>query len=127
MTCPYCRTQNEPGAVRCRFCTSWIAEPVPQREWYRARQGKAIAGVCRGLSNRFGVPVAVLRLLFLLSVIFGGWGLLLYGALWIAMPVDPAPAVAPGAWSAPPPPGGPLTPPPPQPPTKLEPGASTAG
>ena len=120
MTCPYCRTENEPGAVRCRACTSWIAEPVPQREWLRARQGKMIAGVCRGLSNRFGVPLAVTRLVFVLSVLFGGWGVLLYLALWIAMPLEPAPA-APAARAAPPPQ---VPTPSPQPPANLEPGAA---
>jgi phage shock protein PspC (stress-responsive transcriptional regulator) len=120
MTCPYCRTENEPGAVRCRACTSWIAEPVPQREWLRARQGKMIAGVCRGLSNRFGVPLAVTRLVFVLSVLFGGWGVLLYLALWIAMPLEPA-AAAPAARPAPPPP---VPTPSPQPPANLERGAA---
>ena len=23
-TCPYCRTENQPGAVRCSHCTSWM-------------------------------------------------------------------------------------------------------
>jgi phage shock protein C len=89
MTCPYCRSENDAGAVRCRACTSWISEPVPQREWFRARAGKVVAGVGRGLSNRFGVPVAVVRLAF---VVFGGWGVLLYLALWIAMPMEPGAA-----------------------------------
>jgi phage shock protein PspC (stress-responsive transcriptional regulator) len=101
-TCPYCRTENESGAVRCRSCTSWFSEPVPQREWLRARQGRVIAGVCRGLADRFGVPVAVLRLVFVLSALFGGWGLILYVALWIAMPLPPLPSAAQAG--APPPP-----------------------
>ena len=59
ITCPYCRTENEPGAVRCRHCTSWMAQPPIQREWYRAREGKMIAGVCRGLADRFAIPLAL--------------------------------------------------------------------
>jgi len=113
MICPYCRTENETGAVRCRHCTSWI-EAAPRRpEWYRAREGRMIAGVCRGLSDRFSVPVAALRLILLLSILLGGWGLILYIALWIAMPLVPAPAA--------PAPSPVVTPPPP--PAKLEPGA----
>lgn len=96
MNCPYCRTENEPGAVRCRHCTSWIEASPRGREWYRAREGKMIAGVCRGLSDRFGAPVAALRLIFVLSVLLGGWGIILYVALWIAMPRLPEPN-APGA------------------------------
>jgi phage shock protein PspC (stress-responsive transcriptional regulator) len=29
------------------------------------------------------------RLVFLLSILFGGWGILAYVALWIAMPLEP--------------------------------------
>jgi phage shock protein PspC (stress-responsive transcriptional regulator) len=52
-----------------------------------------VAGVCRGLADRFGVPVAALRLMFIGSIFFGGWGILAYLALWIAMPVSPARAL----------------------------------
>jgi phage shock protein C len=89
MNCPYCRTENEPGAIRCRSCTSWISDAPIRGEWYRSRQGRMIGGVARGLSNRFGVPVAALRLVLLLSILAGGWGVILYLALWIAMPPDP--------------------------------------
>jgi phage shock protein PspC (stress-responsive transcriptional regulator) len=66
-----------------------------------------IAGVCRGLADRFGIPIAVTRLLAILSVFAGGWGFILYGALWIAMPLTPLPTfVAP-------PVAGPLVTPPP--------------
>ena len=107
-TCPYCRTENQPGAVRCSHCTSWMDQRPFQREWYRAREGKMIAGVCRGLADRFSLPIAVVRVLFLLSVCAGGWGIILYVALWIAMPLAPLPATVPPAMA------GPLvTPPPP--------------
>ena len=92
MTCPYCRTRNEPGSTRCAACTSWMVDPPPVREWTRARRARMAAGVCRGLAARFGVPVAALRLAFVLSVLLGGWGILAYLALWIAMPLEPAPA-----------------------------------
>lgn len=94
MTCPYCRSQNQPGSTRCAACTSWMVDPPPVREWTRARSQRMLAGVCRGLATRFGVPVAALRLGFVLSVLLGGWGILAYLALWIAMPLEPAPAAA---------------------------------
>ncbi len=89
MLCPYCRTENAAGATRCAACTSWMADPPPVREWTRARSGRMIAGVARGLANRFGIPIAAVRLVFLLSILFGGWGILVYVALWIAMPQEP--------------------------------------
>ncbi len=90
MICPHCRTENLPGATRCAACTSWMVSPPPVREWTRARQGKVVGGVCRGLANRFGLPVAALRLAFVLSVFLGFAGVVAYVALWIAMPLEPA-------------------------------------
>ncbi len=95
MLCPYCRTQNAEGATRCAACTSWIVDRPPVREWTRPREGRLIAGVCRGLANRFGLPIAAVRVAFLLSMAFGGWGLIVYVALWIAMPLEPLALPAP--------------------------------
>ncbi|HEY7723943.1 MAG TPA: PspC domain-containing protein [Anaeromyxobacteraceae bacterium] len=95
MICPYCRTENRPGAVKCAACGSWMTEPAPVREWVRPRQGRMIAGVCRGLSERFGLPVAAWRVAFLLSLCLWGVALIVYVALWIAMPSAPLPAPIP--------------------------------
>jgi len=91
MICPYCRTENRPGATKCAACSSWMVSPPPVREWIRPRQGKMIAGVCRGLADRFGLPVAAWRFAFLISLCLGALGLVCYVALWIAMPQAPAP------------------------------------
>jgi phage shock protein C len=88
MRCPYCQTETLPGATRCPACTSWIGEPAV-REWTRARDGRVVAGVARGLARRFGLPVAAVRLAFLLCVPLGLWGVLAYVACWIAMPEEP--------------------------------------
>lgn len=109
--CPYCRTENAAGAVRCAQCTSWLSSRPLQREWYRAREGKMIAGVCRGLADRFSLPVALARALFIASIFAGGWGIVAYVALWIAMPLEPQPA--PAAPAQPPVVPGPLVTPPP--------------
>jgi phage shock protein PspC (stress-responsive transcriptional regulator) len=108
-TCPYCRTENESGATRCRHCTSWMDQRPLQREWYRAREGRMIAGVCRGLADRFALPLALVRVLFILSIFAGGWGIIVYIALWIAMPQTPL--ALPAAQTAV---AGPLVTPPPQ-------------
>jgi phage shock protein C len=88
MICPYCRTENAAGAIRCAACTSWMVDRRPVRDWTRPREGRFIAGVARGLSERFGVPCAAVRLAFLLSILLGGWGIVAYVALWIAMPLE---------------------------------------
>lgn len=100
MLCPYCRTENRPGSTRCASCTSWMVEHQPVREWTRARHGALLGGVARGLANRFGLPVAAVRLAFILGTLFGLWGLVVYVALWAIMPQEPLALPA----GAPPPP-----------------------
>ena len=120
MQCPYCLTENEEGATKCAACSSWMVAKPPVREWTRSYEGKRLGGVCRGLADRFGVPVAALRLLFIGSILFGGWGVLAYLALWISLPLvggpkpaeavaTPAPEPTPSPWREPPVPSVPVT------------------
>lgn len=103
MTCPYCRTENLPGAVKCAACASWMVDQPPVREWIRPRRGRMLAGVCRGLADRFGLPIAAWRFAFLISLCLGFLGLIVYVALWIAMPSEPDPLLAPRQPAPPPP------------------------
>jgi phage shock protein C len=89
MICPYCRTENAPGAVRCAACTSWMTERPAVREWTRSREGAWIGGVASGLAKRFGLPITAVRLAFVLATLLGLWGLVVYVALWILMPLEP--------------------------------------
>jgi phage shock protein PspC (stress-responsive transcriptional regulator) len=54
-----------------------------------------IAGVCGGLGKYFSVDATVVRLVFLLLLIFGGAGFLLYLVLWIVAPEEPLTGTAP--------------------------------
>lgn len=51
----------------------------------RARRGKVIAGVCRGLAEHYGWSIGTVRFLFVLFGLFGA-GELAYIVLWILMP-----------------------------------------
>jgi phage shock protein C len=57
----------------------------------RPRRGKLIAGVCAGIARRFGWPVRTVRVAFVASLLLPGPQILLYIALWVAMPKDPRP------------------------------------
>jgi phage shock protein C len=59
------------------------------KKLYRDEYHKKIAGVCSGLAEYFNVDVAVVRVLFVLALIFHGGGLLIYIVLWIALPKKP--------------------------------------
>lgn len=53
---------------------------------YRARTGKVLGGVSGGLADYLNIDKVVIRILFVLLVVFGGSGVLVYIILWIAIP-----------------------------------------
>jgi phage shock protein C len=67
----------------------------PTRKLYRSRTNKQVAGVCGGLSAYFNVDVTLMRVLFILLGILGLAGVILYIAMWIIVPVEPAVGGAP--------------------------------
>jgi phage shock protein PspC (stress-responsive transcriptional regulator) len=54
----------------------------------RAMADKKIAGVCSGLAKQYGWDVTLVRLAFLLGIVFHGIGLLVYVLAWITRPRD---------------------------------------
>jgi phage shock protein C len=56
----------------------------------RTSNDKMIAGVCSGLARYFNVDPALVRLLFVVAVLFAGASPLIYLLLWIIMPLDNA-------------------------------------
>lgn len=55
----------------------------------RPREGRMIAGVCAGLANYFGIDVTIVRIIWVLLLLPGGFpGLLPYIVLWILMPEE---------------------------------------
>jgi signal transduction histidine kinase len=60
----------------------------------RQRDGRVLAGVCIGLARGLRVDVGVVRLGLLLLCLAGGIGIVIYGALWVVLPVESAPAAA---------------------------------
>jgi phage shock protein PspC (stress-responsive transcriptional regulator) len=52
----------------------------------RPRDGKMIAGVCAGLAHRFGLPVFLVRLIFVVSCLLPGPQVVIYILLWILLP-----------------------------------------
>jgi phage shock protein C len=53
---------------------------------YRSNRDKMVAGVCGGLAEYFNVDSSLIRLLWVLLIIFGGSGLLLYIIGWVVIP-----------------------------------------
>jgi signal transduction histidine kinase/phage shock protein PspC (stress-responsive transcriptional regulator) len=63
--------------------------------------GRVLAGVAGGVADHLGVPDRTIRLLFILMTVFGGFGVLIYAALWFLMPpaTAPAPKTPGAAWA----------------------------
>jgi phage shock protein C len=55
---------------------------------YKSRRDRMIDGVCGGIAEYFDADPTIIRVLFVLSIFFGGTGLFLYIAGMIIMPVN---------------------------------------
>lgn len=59
------------------------------KKLYRSVTDKMLGGVCGGLAEYFAIDPVIVRLIFVLAVIFGGSGILAYIILWIIIPQKP--------------------------------------
>lgn len=57
-----------------------------ERRLFRDIDNSTIAGVCAGIANFFSIDVVIIRAIFVVMFIFGGFGLPLYIILWIIVP-----------------------------------------
>lgn len=60
----------------------------------RVKSERKIAGVAAGIGRRYGVDPLLIRVAFVVSTIFGGAGIPLYLAAWLAMPDENRPPAA---------------------------------
>jgi phage shock protein C len=57
---------------------------------YRSRRHRIIAGVAAGMAERFGIPIWVMRLIWLALLLPGGIpGVVPYLIFWLIMPEEP--------------------------------------
>src|SRR5438477_9041266 len=67
-------------------------EPKGPRRLTRSSEDRVIAGVCGGIGGYVGIDPVVVRLIFIVLLFFGGAGVIAYGAAWLIVPRDDAPA-----------------------------------
>jgi len=86
--CPYCGEDIRVEAIRCRYCRSRLTL-FDAGSWHRSHPEARLAGVCAALAFALAVPVAAVRLGFVVLSFFHLLGPLLYGALWLIIPKRP--------------------------------------
>jgi len=108
MTCYNCQKEIVDGARYCQFCGA-AQKPMhpppppaaPAKPLRRSRKNKMIAGVCAGVAEHFSMDIVLVRLIWALVIIFGGFfpGVVAYIVCWLVIPYteDEAPAPAPPA------------------------------
>ena len=65
----------------------FVGDPVGMStQLERSRTDRVIAGVAGGVAQRLGVSSTLVRVAWVVSVLLGGFGLLAYVVLWIALP-----------------------------------------
>ncbi len=59
------------------------------KKLYRSRKDNKIAGICGGIAEYFNVDSNIIRLLAVLTIFFGGGGIIAYIIAWIIIPLEP--------------------------------------
>jgi phage shock protein C len=59
------------------------------KKLYRSKSDRMVAGICGGISKHWGIDTVLLRIIWALSILFGGIGFLLYIAAIIIIPENP--------------------------------------
>jgi len=106
MFCPQCGREYINRANFCCQCgAALFTPPASRKPLSRSRVNRKIAGVCAGFAEYLDVDPTLVRIVWVMLVIFGGCGLLGYIIAWIIMPEEPlaqvssapAPGVSPQA------------------------------
>ena len=89
MYCNYCGKVIQDDASHCAYCGKRIGGIVSRKRLVRPRSGRKIAGVCLGVAEYFDLDVTLVRVVWLVLLIFAGTGLLAYIIGWIVIPEEP--------------------------------------
>jgi phage shock protein C len=61
---------------------------MAQKQLYRSRKTRMIAGIAGGLADYFDLDVALVRLFWIITIFLGGGGILAYLIAWVVIPEE---------------------------------------
>jgi phage shock protein C len=100
MVCNSCQRNIADGSRFCYNCgAKQVVTDAPNmaaatggpKRLLRSSTDKKLGGVCAGLADYLDMDVTLVRVLWLLVVLCGGTGILLYLILWLVLPLAPPP------------------------------------
>lgn len=77
------------GKTACKAGVEPVATPKAEKRLMRAREDKWIAGVCSAFARYFEIDITLVRLVWLLTIIVAGTGILVYLICWLVIPLEP--------------------------------------
>lgn len=89
---PYAVPYATSAQPRTSDTSDWRLQPIHPAKLplMRPKQGRWLAGVCKGIAMHLGIGVGVVRLLFVISTVMCGAGTAAYIMLWMLVPTgDP--------------------------------------
>lgn len=66
--------------------------PRKPKSLYRSERDRVLGGVAGGLAEYFQIDVSLIRILFAVFTLTGGFGLILYFVLWLIIPTESGPS-----------------------------------
>ncbi|HLW84026.1 MAG TPA: PspC domain-containing protein [Candidatus Sulfotelmatobacter sp.] len=96
MYCNYCGKVIQDDAAVCAYCGIRVGSSLARTRLVRPRAGRKVAGVCLGFAEYFDIDVTVIRVVWLVTAIMSGVGIVPYFIAWIVMPEEPLLLTAPG-------------------------------
>ena len=105
MYCSQCGKSYDQQVNFCSACgAALFVCSAANRKLQRSRKDRKIAGVCAGFADYLDVDSTLIRVVWLMTALFIGWGFLAYFIAWIVMPEQPvgqeAPVKAPAGQQA---------------------------
>lgn len=90
MYCNYCGKVIQDDANVCAYCGKQVSTVVARRRLVRPRVGRKVGGVCLGFADYFDLDVTLVRVIWLLAVVFTiPLAIVGYIVAWIVMPEEP--------------------------------------